>query len=40
MDGIQISFFDAEISDEEKADCEAIPSDEWKRITDVYPEWR
>ena len=25
---------------QEKADCGAIPTEEWKRITDVYPEWR
>ena len=25
---------------QEKADCGAIPAEEWKRITDVYPEWR
>lgn len=25
---------------QEKADCGAIPAEEWKRITDAYPEWR
>ena len=25
---------------QEKADCGAIPAEEWKRITDRWPEWR
>ena len=25
---------------QEKADCGAIPEEEWKRITDRWPEWR
>lgn len=25
---------------QEKADCGAIPAEEWKKIADVYPEWR
>ena len=25
---------------QEKHDCGAIPEDEWKKITDVYPRWR
>ena len=25
---------------QEKADCGAIPAEEWKRITDRWPEWK
>ena len=25
---------------QEKADCGAIPAEEWKQITDRWPEWR